>query len=233
MQRVLIVGGRGGIASALIQHLQQSSCELMVIGRSRPESVTAYLQADVSDEHSIPVVRDWLASGPLPDLVVVCSGLLHHANHGPEKTLRDVNDRFFFENIQANVLAHVHVAQALGPLLRRDSALRWLSLSAMVGSITDNRLGGWYSYRMSKAALNMFIRTLSIEWQRKAPQTAVIAVHPGTTDTALSLPFQANVSPTKLYQPQLTAERIMAIAATLTKEDSGYLYHWDGSRLPF
>ena len=103
----------------------------------------------------------------------------------------------------------------------------------MVGSITDNQLGGWYSYRMSKAALNMFIKTLSIEWQRKAPDSIVVATHPGTTDSALSEPFQANIKDGKLYTPELTAERLSRILEELNAEQNGHLLHWDGSVLPF
>ncbi|MBE0484257.1 MAG: SDR family NAD(P)-dependent oxidoreductase [Bacterioplanes sp.] len=233
MKRILIVGAGGGIASALMQQVKARQLSLMTISRGNSVGDSEHLQADLSREDHIPMVREWLAARPLPDVVIVCSGMLHRSDKGPEKTLRDFDDTFFIENLQTNVLAHVHMAQAMMPLVKRDSVVRWLSLSAMVGSITDNRLGGWYSYRMSKAALNMFIRNMAIEWQRKAPKTVVVAVHPGTTDTALSRPFQANVATDKLYQPQQTAERILRIAHNVTEEDSGYLFHWDGTRLPF
>jgi NAD(P)-dependent dehydrogenase (short-subunit alcohol dehydrogenase family) len=103
----------------------------------------------------------------------------------------------------------------------------------MVGSLEDNGLGGWYSYRMSKAALNMFIRNLSIEWSRKAPGSVVVAQHPGTTDSRLSEPFQAGIAEGKLYTREQTAERLVNVMRGLTPEQNGRLLHWDGSVLPF
>jgi NAD(P)-dependent dehydrogenase (short-subunit alcohol dehydrogenase family) len=103
----------------------------------------------------------------------------------------------------------------------------------MVGSLEDNGLGGWYSYRMSKAALNMFIRNLSIEWSRKAPGSVVVAQHPGTTDSPLSEPFQAGIAEGKLYTREQTAERLVNVMRELTPEQNGRLLHWDGSVIPF
>lgn len=103
----------------------------------------------------------------------------------------------------------------------------------MVGSISDNRLGGWYSYRMSKASLNMFIRNLAIEWGRKAPGSLVVAQHPGTTDTHLSQPFQAGIAEGKLYSVELTASRLITVMQGLTAQQHGALLHWDGSVIPF
>lgn len=118
-------------------------------------------------------------------------------------------------------------------MLNRQRPVKWISLSAMVGSISDNRLGGWYSYRMSKASLNMFIRNLAIEWGRKAPGSLVVAQHPGTTDTHLSQPFQAGIAEGKLYSVELTASRLITVMQGLTAQQHGALLHWDGSVIPF
>ena len=103
----------------------------------------------------------------------------------------------------------------------------------MVGSIGDNRLGGWYGYRASKAALNQFVRTLAIECRHRHPRSAILAVHPGTTDTALSRPFQRRVDPEKLYNPERTAERILRLAAGFSPADSGRFFNWDGTEIPW
>ena len=136
------------------------------------------------------------------------------------------------KSMMVNVMPHVHLAQAIAPNIKQHP-IKWLSLSAMVGSLSDNNLGGWYSYRMSKAALNMFIRNLSIEWQRKSPKNIVVAVHPGTTESELSAPFQKNIAKDKLYSQELTAQRISNFVESLSADQNGTLLHWDGSNIAF
>jgi NAD(P)-dependent dehydrogenase (short-subunit alcohol dehydrogenase family) len=115
----------------------------------------------------------------------------------------------------------------------KNRSTHFAALSAMVGSIGDNRLGGWYGYRASKAALNQFLRTLSIECRRTHPELCVTAIHPGTTDTALSAPFQSNVKPEKLYTPEQSADRILEVVLAGTPKESGRFVNWDGNPLPF
>jgi NAD(P)-dependent dehydrogenase (short-subunit alcohol dehydrogenase family) len=103
----------------------------------------------------------------------------------------------------------------------------------MVGSISDNRLGGWYGYRASKAALNQFLRTMSIECRRTHPQLCITAIHPGTTDTDLSSPFQGNVEPGKLYSAEQSADRILKVVTSGTPEESGRFVNWTGDPIPF
>lgn len=106
-------------------------------------------------------------------------------------------------------------------------------MSAKVGSLEDNSLGGWYSYRMTKAALNMFIKNLSIECARKSSNILVASIHPGTTDSELSKPFQRNISPEKLYSAEQTADRLIAVMNNLSKHQHGKLLNWDGQLLPY
>ncbi|HET6566245.1 MAG TPA: SDR family NAD(P)-dependent oxidoreductase, partial [Xanthomonadales bacterium] len=115
----------------------------------------------------------------------------------------------------------------------RSQPFIFAALSAMVGSISDNRLGGWYGYRASKAALNQFIKTLANECRLRHPKAAIVAIHPGTTDTELSRPFQANVKPEKLYSADQTAQRILALVHSLDAGKAGRFYHWDGSEIPW
>jgi NAD(P)-dependent dehydrogenase (short-subunit alcohol dehydrogenase family) len=159
--------------------------------------------------------------------------MLHGGWKMPEKSLSQLSDDWLQQSMAVNVLSHVHLAQAVESLVARRQPVRWMSLSAMVGSIEDNQLGGWYSYRMSKAALNMFIKTLSIEWGRKSPDSCVVALHPGTTDSGLSKPFQAGIAEGKLYSQKETAKRLISIMRNLTPAQHGRLLHWDGSEIPF
>jgi len=106
-------------------------------------------------------------------------------------------------------------------------------ISAKVGSIQDNRLGGWYSYRASKAALNMAIKTISLEWQYKVPNCCVAALHPGTTDTQLSAPFQANVAIKKLFSADQTAALLIDVIDNLNSKNSGRFWNWDGKEIPW
>ena len=118
-------------------------------------------------------------------------------------------------------------------MLRRDTKSAYAAISARVGSIGDNRLGGWASYRASKSALNMLMRTFSIEQSRANPGSLVVTLHPGTTNTALSEPFQRNVPEGKLFTPEFVAERLLAVLDGLTSEDSGGFFAWDGSRIEY
>ena len=234
IMNIWISGASGGIANALINHYAGDD----------NNRVVALSRSAVQFEHNNVVAHQWCASEPEvgisellhdlpPDIVIACQGILHDDHHQPEKNLSQLSLPWLQHSIEVNLWSHIALAQQLAAAVRRQHPLRWVSLSAMVGSIEDNRLGGWYSYRMSKAALNMFIKNLSLEWQRKSPQSCVVAMHPGTTDTALSQPFQANIAAGKLYPSDITASRIVAVIEALTAEQSGALYHWDGSRLPW
>ena len=125
------------------------------------------------------------------------------------------------------------VAKHFLPLLARDRKAAFAALSARVGSIEDNRLGGWHAYRASKAALNMLIRTLAIEMARRRPQALCVALHPGTVDTALSAPFQGGLAAEQLFPPQVAAARLLAVLDRLEAADSGRLFAWDGAAIPF
>ena len=248
-KKVWIIGANGGLGFALTQHMLSLGHQVTAMSR-RPSSKLQQLQQDYPGQIA-DVVCDISQQGPkafsaassifmqygCPDWTINASGLLHkqNTNHEigkmPEKRLSQITSSFLADNIEANAYTSITIAQYLDTLYKRDDPFRFLCLSAMVGSISDNRSGGWYSYRMSKAALNMFVKTLSIEWQRRFPQACIAAIHPGTTDTSLSVPFQSNISSDKLYTPQLSAERIYSVLNSLAAEDSGKFFHWDGSEI--
>lgn len=233
--QILIAGANGGVAQALGNELAQRGHSLMSISRGdHPLWSQHHLCTDCSMEKSVSEVGQWLAEKQLePVLVIQCAGLLHHDPHMPEKSLARISMDWLKQNMAVNLGTHIHLAQAIDPLIKRKKTVHWVSLSALVGSISENQLGGWYSYRMSKAALNMFIRNLSIEWGRRSPGSMAVALHPGTTDTELSVPFQKNIAAGKLYTPKLTGQRLADVLENLDEQQNGRLLHWDGSIVNF
>ncbi|ASP40286.1 cell-cell signaling protein CsgA [Bacterioplanes sanyensis] len=235
----LIAGSHGGIGQALLQTQLQRGPVISISRQPQPAQLTPpaghvwqHIQADLSDPASVAAVQTQLAEQPIAR-VFACSGILHDAQHQPEKSLSQLHSEWLLTSMRSNVLSHVHLAQALSKQVSKRSPVHWLSLSAKVGSIEDNGLGGWYSYRMSKAALNMWIKNLSIEWQRKSPDSIVAAVHPGTTDTELSKPFQSRLAQDQLYSAELTAQRLSRVMDELSPAQHGKLLFWDGSILPW
>ena len=233
---VAIVGASGGIGAALLRqviNLPDVASIFATWNSTRPqydhERVT-WQQVDLSQEHSI---ESWLHDIDELDWLINAAGILHTENHGPEKTIKRLDAEYFLHNMQINALPLLLLAKHGSSKFRHKRPGLFASLSARVGSIEENYLGGWYSYRCSKAALNMGIKTLSIEWQRTLPRVVVAAIHPGTTDTRLSKPFQRNVPAEQLFTPEYTASRILSVLASLKPEDSGNFWSFDGTRLPW
>lgn len=189
---------------------------------------------DVTDEAAIAAgVAKISAIAPQVHWVVNCVGLLHEGELQPEKSLKQLNPDHLLRYFQVNSIATALLAKHLLPLLKHGDRSVFASISAKVGSIGDNQLGGWYGYRASKAALNMFVRTAAIEYRRRNPNTIVVALHPGTTDTDLSKPFQRNVPPDKLFPPERTVQQLLGVMNNLTPQDSGEFFSWNGDRLPW
>jgi NAD(P)-dependent dehydrogenase (short-subunit alcohol dehydrogenase family) len=235
--RAVVVGASGGIGSAFVEALARDP----TIGRidalsRRPPAPGGKVRSgtiDIADEASIEAAAARLGDEPA-DLVLVATGILHDdAGLRPEKSWRHLDAAVLERSYAVNAIGPALVAKHLLPRLRRDHKAVFAALSARVGSIEDNRIGGWYAYRASKAALNQLLRTLAIELARKWPEAVCVGLHPGTTDTALSAPFQANVPEGKLFSPAFVAERLLAVVDELDASASGGLYAWDGARLPF
>ena len=191
-------------------------------------------ELDVTCADGLERFGAWLAQqGNGPELTIHAAGLLHDGALQPEKSVQqcapDVLQRLF----AVNAIAPLMTARAVLSAQPRSRRFTFAAVSAMVGSIGDNRLGGWYGYRASKAALNQFMRTLANECRVRHPQAAIVTIHPGTTDTALSRPFQRNIEPGKLYAPERTARRILAVLEPLGPNDSGRFFNWDGSQIPW
>ena len=190
-------------------------------------------QLDVTEEADLYALAGLIRrNGDQPELVVHCAGILHENGVQPEKSLGQCEASSISRVFQVNSIGPLLLAKALIPLMPRRSAAHFAVLSAMVGSIADNHLGGWYAYRASKAALNQLMRTLSIECRRSHPGLCVTAIHPGTTDTGLSRPFQANVKAGKLYTPEQSAARILKVVGASGPGQSGQFVNWDGTPIP-
>jgi NAD(P)-dependent dehydrogenase (short-subunit alcohol dehydrogenase family) len=234
--RAVVVGASGGIGAAVVERLARDDRIGRVDAWSRrplePAGKVRTDRVDVTDEAAIEAAAARLEGGPL-DLVLVATGVLHDDGLRPEKSWRHLDADALARSYEVNAIGPALVAKHLLPRLRRDHKAVFAAMSARVGSIEDNRIGGWYAYRASKAALNQILRTLAIELGRRWPEAVCVGLHPGTTDTALSAPFQANVPAGKLFTRTFVAERLLAVVDDLDASASGGLYAWDGARIPF
>jgi NAD(P)-dependent dehydrogenase (short-subunit alcohol dehydrogenase family) len=235
--RCAVFGATGGIGGALATALAERADVAEVHAGSRrgeaPNGAKVRPFAfDLQDEASIAAACDAIG-GPL-DMVLIATGRLTRADGtGPEKSYRALSADGLAELFAVNTIGPALIAKHALPLLRRDGRAVFAALSARVGSIADNRLGGWHAYRMSKAALNMLVKTLALELARTHPLGVAVTLHPGTVDSALSAPFQRGVAAEKLFTPAFAAEALLAVLDGLTPEQSGGLYAWDGAAIPF
>jgi NAD(P)-dependent dehydrogenase (short-subunit alcohol dehydrogenase family) len=234
-----VIGASGGIGSAVVELLgnEPRIKTIHAFTRAPLPASTAKVSSqfiDITREDSIRDAAAYAsAHGPL-DLVLVATGVLHRGEHlQPEKCMQELQAEKLAEVFAVNAIGPAIVGKHFLPLLRRDHKTVFAVLSARVGSITDNRLGGWPSYRASKAALNMLLRTMAIEHARRWPASVIAALHPGTVDTALSGPFSSRVPAAKLFSPADAAIKIVAVINRLTPTDSGGFFAWDGNRIEF
>ncbi|WP_333610498.1 SDR family NAD(P)-dependent oxidoreductase [Brevundimonas bullata] len=230
----IIIGVSGGVGRALAQQLGQAG-DRVVHGLSRtpvaPIDGVTHGLLDLEDEAGMAAAAARIAEGPAPSLIVLATGVLH-SGQMPERSWRELSAEHLMRDYRINAVGPALAARHFLPLLPRDQRAVFAALSARVGSISDNRLGGWHSYRASKAALNMILKTLSVELARTHPQAVVAGLHPGTVDTALSAPFQRGVKPEKLFSPAFSAASLLTVIEGLTPADSGGVFAWDGARIP-
>ncbi|ELS00888.1 dehydrogenase of unknown specificity [Xenococcus sp. PCC 7305] len=245
---VLIIGANQGIGLGFVRQIlsdsqvakiyatyrnSETATELLSLAADHPNKLTC-LEIDITNESSITQgIEAISAEIKKIHLVIYCVGMLHRGELQPEKSLRQINSENLLSYFQVNSIGAVLLAKHLMKLLRHKEGSIFASISAKVGSIGDNRLGGWYGYRASKAALNMFLKTISIEYSRRCPKTIVVALHPGTTATRLSQPFQKNVPPEKLFPVEKTVNLLLEVMSNLKLADSGEFFSWDGSKLPW
>jgi len=227
----VVVGTGGGIGAALAAALGQAGFDavhsLSRGGGAVPGCIAGTI--DVLDEASIAAAAARI-EGPV-GCVIVATGALHGPGFAPEKSWRAIDPDAFARVFALNTTGPALVAKHFLPLLPRRGRAIFAALSARVGSIGDNRTGGWHAYRASKAALNMLIANFAIELRAKNPDALAVGLHPGTVDTPLSAPFQRGVAEGKLFAPDYSAERLLAVLGGLGPEDSGGCFAWDGARI--
>lgn len=223
---VVVIGASGGIGAAVVRALTASERFGVVHGLSRsgPDRL------DLEDEESIVAAAARIAQGPPLTLVFVATGVLQDGEE-PERSYKTLSAEHMLRDYRINTVGPALIAKHFLPLLPKDQRTVFAALSARVGSIGDNRLGGWHSYRASKAALNMILKNLSIERARTHPLAIIAGLHPGTVATDLSAPFQKGVAAGKLFDAAYSAERLLAVLDGLAPKDSGGVFAWDGSRI--
>lgn len=219
----LVFGARGGIGAALTTALESSDSYAAVLGVSR---ATGF---DLTDEASIARAVESAAARGEIRLAIDATGFLHDASQTPEKNLRDLDAARLARAFALNAIGPALIMKHLLPRLPRKGRCVFATLSARVGSIGDNRLGGWYGYRASKAALNQFVRTAAIELARRAPEAICVALHPGTVRTGLSAPFVGEDR--DAVTPAQSANNLLRVIDRLGAADTGGFFDWRGERI--
>jgi NAD(P)-dependent dehydrogenase (short-subunit alcohol dehydrogenase family) len=235
---VAVIGASGGIGTAMCDMLAADPAVSRVFAwaRSPARFDVAKVEAgsiDIEDETSVEAAAATLGETPL-DIVLVLTGILHDGDSvQPERRLKDLDPAAMQKVFAVNAIGPATVAKHFLPRLRRSGKTVFAALSARVGSIGDNQLGGWASYRASKAALNQFIRTLSIEHARRYKDSVLVALHPGTVDTSLSKPFTGRTPSDRLFSAGQSADYLLTVIDNLTAADTGGFFAWDGSRIEY
>lgn len=237
IERAIVFGASGGIGAAMVEALRQRGAgKVFAASRQRPATLpdgVEWVRVDLDEEDSIAQAAKEVGEEPL-DCVIVASGVLTLSDGtGPERSFKQIEADAMARALHLNTIGPALIAKHFLPLLPRDRRAVFAALSARVGSISDNRIGGWHSYRASKAALNMLVRNFAIELGRTHKQAICVALHPGTVDTALSEPFQANLPEGQLTAPGDAANNLLDVLDGLSRDDSGALFDWAGKRVEF
>lgn len=239
-QTTLIIGANSDIAKALAQQvIINKGSELIVISRN----IDFYQQKAFNQTNVIPIENyQELEIGLAVERIVkmnttnisqvfICHGILHNKICQPEKRLEDFSAKAFTEILTANTITPMLWLKHLTPILAGNQSCKVVIFTARVGSISDNKLGGWYSYRASKAAMNMLIKSASVELARRAKNVKLISFHPGTTDTPLSKPFQKNVPKGKLFTPEFVAKQLLSIVENTPVNGEASFLDWQGKSI--
>lgn len=227
-KNILIFGASGAIGNAFVKLFKNKYPNANIYPFSQNSNE---FSVDYNSENSIAKAAEIASKTGKIDIVIVATGILHTKTIKPEKSLNDISADNLAHIFQANSITPALIAKHCLPKLNKQQSSIFAVLSARVGSISDNRLGGWYAYRASKAALNMLIKTAAIETARTNKQAIVVGLHPGTVDSALSQPFQKNVPQGKLFTADYSAQQLWQVMNALTAQNSGKCYAWDGAEV--
>jgi NAD(P)-dependent dehydrogenase (short-subunit alcohol dehydrogenase family) len=236
MHNIAIIGSSGTIGRTFTKQLSELYADAKVHafsknGQKHFASNIIHHMINYNDENSIEQAA-LLASKERPlDMVIVATGILYENKIMPEKSLRDLSAEKFLRLFEVNTILPALILKHFIPRLNRENRSVFAALSARVGSISDNKLGGWYAYRASKVALNMIIKNAAIEIHRKNKQAIIVGLHPGTVDSNLSKPFQSNVPDGKLFTPDYSVKMLLEVLSNLTSESSGRCFSWEGKEV--
>lgn len=236
-KNIVIFGANGAIGSALLSHFSETEDSAVITTVSRNQLDIRHrnhhhIELDVSDKHAFDKAMPAITKCGPYDLVIVTTGTLHSDSYFPEKSLSQLTQSALESVYHTNTIVPALIMQRMVPLLDKNVPAVFAALSARVGSISDNRLGGWYAYRASKAALNMLIKTAAIETARRNKRAAIVGLHPGTVASALSKPFLKNVPDLKRFTPSQSATYLAAVLEGLNSNNTGKVLAWDGSEIP-
>ncbi|MBX9608963.1 MAG: SDR family oxidoreductase [Gammaproteobacteria bacterium] len=223
----LVFGAQGGIGAALVAALREAGAHdsVLAVGRRTTPAI------DLLDEASLERAAAWAAEHGELRLVVDATGFLHDGHQRPEKSLRQLDAARLARAFALNAIGPALIMKHVLPRLPKGGRSVFATLSARVGSIGDNRLGGWYGYRASKAALNQLVRTAAIELGRRCPQALCVALHPGTVATGLSAPFVG--ARATVFEPAVAARHLLRVIERLTAAESGGFVDWRGEAVPW
>ena len=227
---VAIFGCSGAIGKALcIEYINKPNIDSVIAysrsGEEFENNLIKSIKVDYCNEQSLAEAASSLQIKL--DIIIVAIGALDN----PEKSIRDLSAEKFLDMFNANTIPTALIAKYFLPCLYRDRITKFASISARVGSIQDNELGGWYSYRASKSALNMILKGLSIEQQRSNHDSIIFGLHPGTVDSKLSRPFQKKNK--EYFSPEFSAKKLVNVIDTKTTEDNGKIFAWDNTIIPY
>ena len=234
MEGLALVVGAGGIGRQIAEDLASKENNLEVILCGRKNVFKNFWELDIENENSLKDFKDKLSKSKLNlRLVLNATGRLHSEKLNPEKRLQHINKENLIESFSINAFAPILLAKTIEEFINKELEFNFASISARVGSITDNKTGGWYAYRAAKSAQNQLFKSLSIEWARKYPKAIITLLHPGTVNTNLSKPFHKFVPKDKLFSPQKTSSYLIDILRNQRPTDSGKFIAWDGKEIPW
>lgn len=231
-----VFGSTGGIGKALVKALAKGGCETIYAGsRGGLEPVSPQVRPfafDLTDEASIGAAAALMKDNP-PEWTIIATGVLTLSDGtGPERTLKRLDPAAMAEVLALNTIGPAIIAKHILPLMPREDRFVFSAISARVGSISDNGLGGWHSYRASKAALNMLLKNFALEMGRTHKQGVVVGLHPGTVDSKLSEPFQSNLPDGQLTEPDEAAANLLDVLAEIEPSASGKVFDFAGKEVP-
>ena len=234
-KNIAVIGASGAIGNAFVEHYSndQSVNTVYAFSRNKQSYENKKIQSyelEIENQKSIQDAAEKIKENRLSH-IIVATGILHSESFGPEKSIKDINHESMTKVMSVNTIGPSLIGRYFIPLLTKDTKSVLAFLSARVGSISDNKLGGWYAYRASKTALNQIIKNFSIEVKRTNPDAIFVGLQPGTVKSYLSKPFEKNVKDNKLFTPDYSAKKLLEVIAKLEIKDTGKIFAWNGEEI--